>query len=58
MLRSSGPRAGRCRNAAVASLRCWPSGVRGGIRPLGGSTISEVRRVSTTLVPRSIQKLL
>ena len=29
-----------------------------GIRPFGGYTMSEVRRVSTARSPRSIQKLL
>jgi hypothetical protein len=38
-----GPSGGRRRRAAAASRFCWPSGVNGGIRPSGGSMISDVR---------------
>ena len=34
------------------------SAVNGGILPLDGSTMSDVRRVPTVVVPRSSQKLL
>ena len=42
-VRSSGPSGGRRRRAAAASRLCWPSGVSAGIRPSGGSMISDVR---------------
>jgi hypothetical protein len=44
--------------AAAASARFRPAGVKGGILPSGGSTISEVRLLATTFVPRSSQNAL
>jgi hypothetical protein len=56
--RSSGPSGGRLAMAARAAAAFWAAGVSGGTRPSGGSTTSEVRRVGTTLVPRSNQNSL
>src|ERR1700722_11364745 len=42
----------------LSSARFSPSGVNDGIRPSGGSTISDVRLVPTTLAPYSHQTWL
>ena len=41
-----------------SSCHFTPAAVKGGNLPSGGSTMSEVRRVGTTLVPRSNQNWL
>ena len=46
----------RCRSAELRR-RC-ASGVKSGSRPFGGSTISDVRRVATTVVPRSTKVIV
>ena len=46
------------RAAASAACRSAAAGVSGGTRPSGGSTTSDVRLVSTTVVPRSNQNWL
>ena len=57
--RSSHESAGWSRRyARRAVARCSAWGVREGIRPLGGSTISDVRRDPMVVVPRSSQKSL
>ena len=57
--RSSGPSAGCSLLASARSRTLFrASGVRGGIRPSGGSTIKEVFRVFTTFDPRSYQAAL
>ena len=46
------------RSMASAACRFAAAAVIGGIRPFGGSVISDVRRLSTVDVPPSSQKLL
>src|SRR5260370_34076774 len=53
--RSSGPLAGRCKASARRRAASCAAGVKAGKRPFGGSTISDVRRLGTTLVQRSHQ---
>ena len=48
--------ASRFASAEASHIRVL--GVTAGSRPFGGSTMIEVRFVETTVVPRSIQKLL
>ena len=43
---------------ATAACRFAAAAVIDGMRPFGGSVISEVRRLSTVEVPPSSQKLL
>jgi hypothetical protein len=45
------------RAAATASARFCASGVKGGILPSGGSTISDVRKVPMTLLLPSYQDI-